>query len=173
MDVVLLLRRRSGWRSDLSALAATLLIVITLGTLAAPFAWAATVDTEAWYVLVNRHSGKTLDLYNLATNDGATIAQCTRNDGAWQQWMFVDSGGECHRLKSRHSSKVLDVLNRSTADSASIAQCVDTNGANQQTPPLNPCRSQFLYQGQNPNVGGDYFSLPRWMGRLIQTNFMC
>ncbi|HET9396239.1 MAG TPA: RICIN domain-containing protein, partial [Nitrospiraceae bacterium] len=79
----------------------------------------------------NRHSGKALDVYNLATNDGA-IAQWTRNDGAWQQWQFVDSGGGYYRLRSRHSAKVLDVYNWSTADSASIVQWADTNGANQQ-----------------------------------------
>lgn len=132
MDVGLLVRRRGGWRSGLSTLAATLAIVITLGTVAAPFASAATVDTGAWYVLVNRHSGKVLDLYNLATNDGAIIAQWTRNDGAWQQWQFVDSGGGYYRLKSRHSGKVLDVFNWSTADGAAIVQWTDTNGANQQ-----------------------------------------
>ena len=44
-------------------------------------------------MLVNRNSGKALDVYNLATTDDAPINQYTRNDGAWQQWQFVDSGG--------------------------------------------------------------------------------
>lgn len=131
MDVRLLLGRRRGWRSGSSALAATLIVGITLGTVTTS-ALAATVDTGAWYVLVNRHSGKALDLYNLATNDGAIIAQWTRNNGAWQQWQFVDSGGGYYRLKSRHSSKVLDVYNWSTADGGAIVQWADTNGANQQ-----------------------------------------
>jgi beta-xylosidase len=93
---------------------------------------AATVDTSAWYVLVNRNSGKALDVYNLATNDGARITQWTRNDGANQQWQFVDSGGGYYRLKSRHSGKVLDVYNFSTANGGSIVQWADGNGANQQ-----------------------------------------
>ncbi|WP_232320810.1 RICIN domain-containing protein, partial [Micromonospora rifamycinica] len=62
---------------------------------------AATIDTSASYVLVNRNSGKALDVYNLATNDGARITQWTRNDGSQQQWQFVDSGGGYYRLKSR------------------------------------------------------------------------
>src|SRR5688572_18406360 len=132
MDVRLLESHTRIWRSRLSALRAALIVVVTLSTLGTQLAAAATVDTGAWYVLVNRHSGKALDVYNQATNDGAIIAQWTRNDGAWQQWQFVDSGGGYYRLKSRHSAKVLDVFNWSTADSAAIVQWADTNGANQQ-----------------------------------------
>ncbi|MDG4757343.1 endo-1,4-beta-xylanase [Micromonospora sp. WMMD710] len=90
------------------------------------------VDTSAWYVLVNRNSGKALDVYNRATNDGARITQWSRNDGAWQQWQFVDSGGGYYRLKSRNSGKVLDVYNFSTSDAAAIVQWSDGNGTNQQ-----------------------------------------
>ncbi|MEU8620537.1 non-reducing end alpha-L-arabinofuranosidase family hydrolase [Streptomyces sp. NPDC048623] len=93
---------------------------------------AATVDTNAWYVLVNRNSGKALDVYNLATNDGARITQWTRNDQNQQQWQFVDSGGGYYRIKSRHSGKVLDVQNGSTANGGSIVQWTDLNGTNQQ-----------------------------------------
>ncbi|BCL12436.1 beta-xylanase [Micromonospora sagamiensis] len=93
------------------------------------------VDTSAWYVLVNRNSGKALDVYNLATNDGARITQWTRGDGAWQQWQFVDSGGGYYRLKSRHSGKVLDVHNWSTTDGGTIVQWTDLNGTNQQFRP--------------------------------------
>ncbi|MFF5246118.1 non-reducing end alpha-L-arabinofuranosidase family hydrolase [Streptosporangium sp. NPDC000095] len=93
---------------------------------------AATVDTNAWYVLVNRNSGKALDVYNLATNDGARITQWTRNNGNQQQWQFVDSGGGYYRIKSRHSGKVLDVHNFSTANGGAIVQWADLNGTNQQ-----------------------------------------
>ncbi len=120
---------RRGW---LARVAAVVAVVVGGGALVVPPASAATVDTNAWYVLVNRNSGKALDVYNLATNDGARIAQWARNDGAWQQWQFVDSGGGYYRLRSRHSGKVLDVYNFSTADGASIVQWSDGNGTNQQ-----------------------------------------
>src|SRR3982751_4029584 len=109
-----------------------LLAGIAFVVLPSPAASAATVDPNAWYVLVNRNSGKALDVYNLATNDGARITQWARNDGAQQQWQFVDSGGGYYRLKSRLSGKVLDVYNLSTADGASIVQWADGNGVNQQ-----------------------------------------
>ncbi|MER5204114.1 non-reducing end alpha-L-arabinofuranosidase family hydrolase [Streptomyces sp. NPDC002825] len=114
-----------------------LLAVLTPLLLLATFfgaqpAGAATVDTNAWYVLVNRNSGKALDVYNLATNDGARITQWTRNDQNQQQWQFVDSGGGYYRIKSRHSGKVLDVSNGSTANGGPIVQWTDLNATNQQ-----------------------------------------
>ncbi|MEV6863402.1 non-reducing end alpha-L-arabinofuranosidase family hydrolase [Streptosporangium subroseum] len=111
-------------------LAASLLVT---GTTSA--ANAATVDTNAWYVLVNRTSGKALDVYNLATNDGARITQWARNNGDQQQWQFVDSGGGYYRVKSRLSGKVLDVHNFSTSNGAAIVQWADGNGTNQQWRP--------------------------------------
>ncbi|GAA3017984.1 endo-1,4-beta-xylanase [Streptosporangium longisporum] len=90
------------------------------------------VDTNAWYVLVNRTSGKALDVYNLSTADGGRITQWTRNSGNQQQWQFVDSGGGNYRVKSRHSGKVLDVSGFSTANGGAVVQWADLNGTNQQ-----------------------------------------
>ncbi|WTL69334.1 non-reducing end alpha-L-arabinofuranosidase family hydrolase [Streptosporangium sp. NBC_01495] len=109
--------------------AATLLVSLFVAIQSAN---AATVDTNAWYVLVNRTSGKALDVYNLATNDGARITQWARNNGNQQQWQFVDSGGGYYRVKSRHSGKVLDVSGFSTANGGAIVQWADLNGTNQQ-----------------------------------------
>ncbi|MBZ3908102.1 non-reducing end alpha-L-arabinofuranosidase family hydrolase [Streptomyces griseiscabiei] len=118
-----------GPRRLLAVLAPLLLVAAFLG--AQPAA-AATVDPNASYVLVNRNSGKALDVHNRATDDGARITQWTRNDQAQQQWQFVDSGGGYYRVKSRHSGKVLDVHNLSTANGGTIVQWADLNGTNQQ-----------------------------------------
>ncbi|MFD6989913.1 non-reducing end alpha-L-arabinofuranosidase family hydrolase [Streptomyces sp. NPDC059943] len=116
-------------RRLLAVLAPLLLVAAFLGAQPAD---AATVDPNASYVLVNRNSGKALDVYNMATNDGARITQWTRNDQYQQQWQFVDSGGGYYRIKSRHSGKVLDVYNWSTANGDSIVQWADLNATNQQ-----------------------------------------
>ncbi|MEU7771819.1 non-reducing end alpha-L-arabinofuranosidase family hydrolase [Micromonospora taraxaci] len=125
--------RRRWWLPRLLAAGAAAVMVggAAVAVVQSPAA-AATVDTSAWYVLVNRNSGKALDVYNLATNDGARITQWARNNGNQQQWQFVDSGGGYYRLKSRLSSKVLDVYQRSTANGAAIVQWADNNGTNQQ-----------------------------------------
>ncbi|GAA3928721.1 non-reducing end alpha-L-arabinofuranosidase family hydrolase [Actinoplanes auranticolor] len=123
--------RRRRWlvatAAALTTLAAGVFTVVN-----APAASAATIDTNASYILVNRNSGKALDVYNLATTDGARITQWARNDGSQQQWQFVDSGGGFYRLKSRLSGKVLDVHNFSTADGGAIVQWTDNNSTNQQ-----------------------------------------
>ncbi|UWM50307.1 RICIN domain-containing protein [Streptomyces carpaticus] len=93
---------------------------------------AAAVDTDAWYVLVNRNSGKALDVAGASTTDGAALQQWTRHDGTNQQWQFVDAGNGFYRLKARHSDKVLDIAGASTADGAAVQQWADHNGANQQ-----------------------------------------
>ncbi|MFJ3202491.1 non-reducing end alpha-L-arabinofuranosidase family hydrolase [Streptomyces sp. NPDC086989] len=118
-------------RRRLLAVIAPLLLLATCLSVQ-PAGAAPAVDTEASYVLVNRNSGKALDVYNLATGDGARITQWTRNDQNQQQWQFVDSGGGYYRIKSRHSGKVLDVQNGSTANGAPIVQWADVNGTNQQ-----------------------------------------
>ncbi|MFI6241893.1 non-reducing end alpha-L-arabinofuranosidase family hydrolase [Micromonospora sp. NPDC050795] len=126
-------RRRRWWLPRiLAASAAALMVGGAAVTVVSSPAAAATVDTSAWYVLVNRNSGKALDVYNLATNDGARITQWTRNNGNQQQWQFVDSGGGYYRVKSRLSNKVLDVSGFSTANGGSIVQWSDNNSTNQQ-----------------------------------------
>lgn len=115
-----------------SAAVAAVLAVSALVAVDQPSASAATIDTTAWYVLVDRNSGKALDVDGMSSNDGARIIQWTRNDGANQQWQFVDSGGGYYRLRSRSSGKVLDVSGASTADNAAVVQWSENNGTNQQ-----------------------------------------
>ncbi|NNJ59971.1 MAG: alpha-L-arabinofuranosidase [Dactylosporangium sp.] len=93
---------------------------------------AATINTSVWYELINRNSGKALEVQNASTADGAAIVQYSYWGGTNQQWQFVDSGNGYYRLKARNSSKVLDVYNWSTANSAAVVQWPDLNGANQQ-----------------------------------------
>jgi Glycosyl hydrolase family 62/Ricin-type beta-trefoil lectin domain-like len=114
------------------ATAATTLVAgaaVVLNTMPAS---AATVDTSAWYVLLNRNSGKALDVDSSSTANGAKIQQWSRTDGANQRWQFVDSGGGYYRLKSQNSGKVLDIDAWSTADGGKVQQWTDLNGTNQQ-----------------------------------------
>ena len=120
--------RWRGWRAGLAAGLAT--AVVGAGTvIGIPMASAATVDPNAYYALVNRHSAKALDVYDLATSDGAAINQYARNDGAWQQWRFLDAGGGYYRVQSRHSGKVLELPNSN--DGVQLVQNADSGSTRQ------------------------------------------
>ncbi len=124
--------RRGGGVRALVTLLATVLAASAAVALNTGAASAATVDTSAWYVLVNRNSGKAMDVSNTSTADGAVVQQWSRHDGANQQWQFVDSGSGYYRLKSKNSGKVLDVDNWTMADGGKVQQWTDLNGTNQQ-----------------------------------------
>ncbi|WP_433019677.1 non-reducing end alpha-L-arabinofuranosidase family hydrolase [Kribbella sp. CA-294648] len=124
-------RTSRGRRRTALAMVVALVAGLLAAVVAIP-AQAATVDPSAWYVLVNRASGKAMDVAGVSTADGAAIQQWARHDGTNQQFQFVDSGGGYYRLRARHSAKALDVFNFSTADGAGIVQWSDHNGTNQQ-----------------------------------------
>jgi hypothetical protein len=124
-------RRRRRWLplaiASVTALAGGVLAVVTAST-----ASAATVDTSAWYTVINRNSGKALDVCGSSTADGTCVQQYTGWGGTNQQFQFVSSGGGYYRVKARHSGKVLDDYNFSTADGAAVVQWTDGNTTNQQ-----------------------------------------
>ncbi|MEU8080593.1 RICIN domain-containing protein [Catellatospora citrea] len=93
-------------------------------------AHAATVDTSAVYVLVNRNSGKAMDLFNWSTADGAPVNQFTRNDLAVQQWRFVDVGSGYYQIRSVHSGKVLELPNAN--DGVQLVQNAAVSGNTRQ-----------------------------------------
>jgi glucose/arabinose dehydrogenase len=146
------MRATPGWkRSGLRAVGTVVLLGLG-AVLPAPAASAAAVDTGATYVLVNRNSGKALDVAGGATHEGARITQHTRDDRSSQQWQFVDSGGGDYRIKSKHSAKVLSFS--STADRAGLVQSTDTGRAGQ----------RFRAAG---SAGGDVRLLNRASGKAV------
>ncbi|MHC5902430.1 RICIN domain-containing protein [Streptomyces sp. S6] len=118
-------QRRSFW-------AAVTLAVVGGSAVVVSTASADTVDTDTWYVLVNRGSGKVLDAPAYAANDGAALTQWSRNGGANQQWKFIASGDGNFRIQNRSSGKVLDDQNWSKTEGSALVQWRDLNGANQQ-----------------------------------------
>src|SRR5262245_57233847 len=110
------------------AIAVTAVLVTAAAVVvASSAAQAVTIDTNAWYQIVSRHSGKALAISGGSTADQAGLVQMTLSSATSQQFQFVSSGGGYYRLRARHSGKVVDVLNFSTANGATIMQWPDTN----------------------------------------------
>lgn len=127
-------RSKRSWRRVVAVLAVAVTALATgafeVGT-ARP-ASAATIDAGDWYVLVNRHSGKVIDVAGTSTADGAAIQQWSRNDGYWQQFRFESAGSGWWRIIARHSGKAIDLWEWNVADGAEYRQWPVTSGYNQQ-----------------------------------------
>ncbi|MER7689693.1 alpha-L-fucosidase [Streptomyces sp. NPDC097610] len=80
--------------------------------------------------LVNRKSGKVLEVGNGATADGAAVDQWPWNGGTNQQWKLLPNADGSYRLSNVRSGKVLDSPDAS-AQGAGLDQWADDGGDNQ------------------------------------------
>ncbi|MDO0937614.1 family 43 glycosylhydrolase [Streptomyces sp. DG2A-72] len=81
-----------------------------------------TAATPTAYTLVNRNSGKCLDVNGGSTADGANIFQWTCNGGTNQKWKVQDLGDDTNRLVNVATGKVMDTAECSATDGADIRQ---------------------------------------------------
>jgi GH43 family beta-xylosidase len=94
---------------------------VALGTtLAGPAGETAATPTA--YRIVNRNSGKCLEVAGSATADGANIQQWTCNGGNNQRWRIEDQGDDTNRLVNVATGKVADVADCGSADGQDIRQ---------------------------------------------------
>jgi glucosylceramidase len=104
----------------------------------ATFTWSGSgaggINSNAYYKVLAKHSGKALDVVNASTGNGALIQQWdfTGTGGNNQKWRFVGVGGGYYQIIAKHSGKVLDVRDVSTSNGALIHQWEYVGGANQQ-----------------------------------------
>ena len=82
--------------------------------------------------VVNRASGKVMDVQQPNRDDAAVVGQWASNGQPWQRWQVVDAGGGYVSLRSVHSGKCLDVSGASTADGARLIQYGCHGRTNQQ-----------------------------------------
>ncbi|GHG88696.1 family 43 glycosylhydrolase [Streptomyces lanatus] len=81
-----------------------------------------TAATPTSYTLVNRNSGKCLDVNGGSTADGTNIFQWTCNGGTNQKWKLEDLGDDTNRLVNVATGKVMDTAECSASDGADIRQ---------------------------------------------------
>ncbi|ATB42593.1 glycosyl hydrolase [Cystobacter fuscus] len=100
----------------------------------ASFKWKAgsSGGSTTAYRIVNKSTGKCVDIEGPSTADGAKIHQWACHTGSSQQWTLQPTDGGYYQIVSRYSGKALDVADVSTADGAPVQQWVWSNGSNQQ-----------------------------------------
>ncbi|MDX3715760.1 MULTISPECIES: RICIN domain-containing protein [Streptomyces] len=86
---------------------------------------------NAFYKVLNKNSGKTIDIVDGSTSAGANIIQWNDTGAQNQRWRLVAVGDGSYEIVNQNSGQLLDVYQASTADGATIVQWTDKNGANQ------------------------------------------
>ncbi|WP_371500496.1 glycoside hydrolase N-terminal domain-containing protein [Kitasatospora sp. NBC_00374] len=84
------------------------------------------------FQLVNRKSGKAVDVPGASTAAGTGLIQYTPSSAANQRFRFTPVGGDVHEIGCTHTSLAWDVSGGSTADGARLIQWTPTHGTNQQ-----------------------------------------
>ncbi|SFE05606.1 alpha-L-fucosidase [Actinacidiphila alni] len=82
------------------------------------------------YQLINRNSGKTLDVNGASLDDGAVVIQWPATGGTNQHWLLQANSDGSYRLLNSRSGKVLDSPGSST-QGAALDQWTDTASTNQ------------------------------------------
>ncbi|MFF5985145.1 RICIN domain-containing protein [Streptomyces olindensis] len=127
-------------KTDLAAGPHTIKVVCTgtkntasSGTVCAldAFASIAFPTTNANYKVLNKGSGKAVDVSAASRTDGANVIQWNDTGGPNQNWRFVPVGDGSYEIVSRNSALLLSVSGGVTAEGASIVQSTDTNAASQ------------------------------------------
>jgi len=80
-----------------------------------------------YYKLVNRKSGKVLDINGASLTDGTKVIQWLDTGSDNQQWHVTDIGGGYKTLISKYSGRALSIWQTSTADGAEAVQWVENN----------------------------------------------
>ncbi len=115
------------------------------------------LNTSTTYKIVNRNSGKALNVTGGSWDDGALIEQYTYDSWTSQKWTLKDAGNGYYYIVSSLSGKYLDVTGSSTANSATIMQQTASNATSQQW--------QFT-----ANSSGYYAITNRASGKVLDMN---
>jgi hypothetical protein len=88
-------------------------------------------DPTKCYKLVNKASGRVIDVKGASLLNGAQVIQNTFNDGADEKFKFTDVGNGYYEVIAQHSGKVLDITGSSSSDNAYVQQWAYGNSDNQ------------------------------------------
>lgn len=77
------------------------------------------------YRIVNRKSGKVVDVFNFGTADGTNIQQWPWLNNTAQKWTFASTGDGYYEIKNVNSGKLMEVAGLSRVDGGNVAIYAD------------------------------------------------
>src|ERR1035437_3124715 len=102
--------------------------------------------------IINRHSGKVLDVNGGSTADSAVVDQYTDNGGANQKWTITNLGGSDYTITSVNSGKVLDITSSGRTAGSTAIQYTSNGGYNQKWHIIDSSRGAGYYRLVNVNT---------------------
>jgi hypothetical protein len=112
------------------------------------------------------------------SNQYLLLVEAIGSDGRrwFRSWTSPSIAGTWTQLAATESNpfaRSTNVTFTGTAWTRDISHGEMIRSGNDQTLPISPCAMRYVYQGLDPNAGGDYNSLPWRLGLLTQTNSTC
>ncbi|MEU0943326.1 RICIN domain-containing protein [Streptomyces canus] len=79
------------------------------------------------YRIVNRKSGKVVDVFNFGTANGTNIQQWPWLNNTAQKWTFASTGDGYYEIKNVNSGKLMEVAGLSRVDGGNVSIYADNN----------------------------------------------
>lgn len=79
-------------------------------------------ETHDDFAIINKNSGKYLEIKSALTDEGAESGQWGNTEHWCQKWIFEDAGSGSYRIKNMNSGLYLDIQEQSTVDGAKAIQ---------------------------------------------------
>ena len=94
------------------------------------------LDTNGYYQVINKASGKCATVQGASLDDLAPVIQTSCLGDASEQWRFVATSGGYYTIQARHSGKVMDVDGASQSNNAKLLQYASGPTPNQEFKPI-------------------------------------
>ena len=107
-------------------------LTVTYGTGTTVISLAGNAVLTGSFEIVNKLTGKALDISGGSASLGTPIEQNSLNGLSEQRWTFVPTPDGYYKITNAHTGKVLDVTGVSADNGASIQEWDDIGGKNQQ-----------------------------------------
>ncbi len=129
-------------------------------------------NTDTNYKIINRLSGKALNVSGGSSDNGSTIEQYTYYGWNSQKWRLISTGDGYYKIQNVGSGKVLDISSSSLYDGASCVQWQDNNGYNQQWKFNSTWDSYYTLENRNSSkiLGLQYDSREELIPAIQTTN---
>ncbi|MFF7258785.1 RICIN domain-containing protein [Streptomyces sp. NPDC008159] len=115
------------------------------------FASIAFPGRSTFYKVLNKSSGKAIDVSGASTTAGANVIQWNDTAAQNQRWQWVAVGDGSYEIVNQNSGQLLDVTGGSTTDGATITQQPDDNATSQHWTPI--ADGNGYYKIKNVNSG--------------------